>query len=248
MKSNQQYKQLAAQLLKGNMFSIWIILIIFGLIIGFFNNIAAEFAPVYDFGFEYQNDTFLTLMLNSNNFYSDNLKMIDPGNPFLYSSLSLLSTVISGYAVYGVTVAFIELARSKKIALESIVFTGVKEQPLKAPLLYLVQIILIVLWSLLFVIPGIIKSYSYAMSIYLLKNEPQLDSIGAITKSRELMNGHKGQLFLLDLWYFILYILSPLTLFIALIWIVPRHQLARTLMFEDIYGITNAQDELIEEL
>jgi uncharacterized membrane protein len=238
MKSNQQYKQLAAQLLKGNMFIIWIIIIIFGFILGFFNNIAAEFAPVY----KWNNHDSITFMMGYYDaLYSENWTLVDPGNPFLYSSLTLVSTIISGYVIYGLTVAFIELARSKQPALETVIFTGVKEQPLKAPLLHIVQIILITLWSVLLIIPGIIKFYSYAMSIYLLKNEPELDTISAITKSKNLMRGHKSQLFLLDLWYFLLYILSPLTFFIALIWIIPRHQLARTLMFEDIYANNEPQ-------
>jgi uncharacterized membrane protein len=44
------------------------------------------------------------------------------------------------------------------------------------------------LWSLLFVIPGIIKSFSYALTPYILKDNPDLKFNSAITKSREMMN------------------------------------------------------------
>lgn len=55
------------------------------------------------------------------------------------------------------------------------------------------------LWSMLFVIPGIIKSYSYAMTPYILLENPELSPNVAITASRRLMDGNKGRLFCLQL-------------------------------------------------
>ena len=55
------------------------------------------------------------------------------------------------------------------------------------------------LWSLLFVIPGIVKSYSYAMTPFLLADNPQMTASQAIDCSKELMEGHKMDLFILDL-------------------------------------------------
>lgn len=61
------------------------------------------------------------------------------------------------------------------------------------------------LWTLLFIIPGCIKSYSYRMVPYILKDNPELSATEVITKSREMMNGHKWRTFLYDLsfigWY-----------------------------------------------
>lgn len=54
------------------------------------------------------------------------------------------------------------------------------------------------LWSLLFVIPGIIKQYSYAMTPYILAENPDLTAGEAITKSRYLMDGNKWRLFCLE--------------------------------------------------
>lgn len=53
------------------------------------------------------------------------------------------------------------------------------------------------LWSLLFVIPGIIKSYSYSMTPFILAEHPELSENAAITRSRELMDGNKWRLFCL---------------------------------------------------
>ncbi len=55
------------------------------------------------------------------------------------------------------------------------------------------------LWSLLLVIPGIVKSYSYAMTPFILSENPDMPANDAITASRELMDGHKWDLFCLYL-------------------------------------------------
>lgn len=55
------------------------------------------------------------------------------------------------------------------------------------------------LWSLLFIIPGIIKQYSYAMTPYILAENPDLTADEAITKSRYLMDGNKWRLFCLEI-------------------------------------------------
>ena len=57
----------------------------------------------------------------------------------------------------------------------------------------------IALWTMLFVIPGIIKTYSYCMVPFILKDNPELSATEAITRSREMMNGNKWRAFLLDL-------------------------------------------------
>jgi hypothetical protein len=51
------------------------------------------------------------------------------------------------------------------------------------------------LWSLLFIIPGIVKSYSYAMAFYIRNDYPGYTATEAVTKSREMMRGYKGKLF-----------------------------------------------------
>lgn len=55
------------------------------------------------------------------------------------------------------------------------------------------------LWSLLFCIPGIIKTYSYSMTTFILLDHPEMGINEAITESRRMMNGYKWKLFVLDL-------------------------------------------------
>ena len=67
------------------------------------------------------------------------------------------------------------------------------------------------LWSLLFIIPGFIKAYSYRMVPYIIRDNPELSPTEVITRSREMMNGHKLNTFLLDLSFIGWIILGSIT-------------------------------------
>lgn len=102
------------------------------------------------------------------------------------------------------------------------------------------------LWSLLFVIPGIVKSYSYAMTMYIMQDHPELSGNDAITKSRQMMDGHKFDLFILDLSFIGWYLLGALTFGILIIFYVePYRQVTRTNFYEqlrmDYEGLTAPQ-------
>lgn len=65
--------------------------------------------------------------------------------------------------------------------------------------LSILQAIFVFLWSLLFVIPGIIAAYRYRMSLYLLLEHPEMDPLACINESKRIMKGHKWELFCFDL-------------------------------------------------
>ena len=69
----------------------------------------------------------------------------------------------------------------------------------------------IALWTLLFIVHGIIKMYSYRLVPYILKEHPELTGTQAITLSRKMMNGHKADAFVLDLSFLGWILLSALT-------------------------------------
>lgn len=68
------------------------------------------------------------------------------------------------------------------------------------------------LWSLLFIIPGIIKGYAYAMTPFILAEHPELSASRAIELSEQMMDGHKAELFVLELTFIGWDILAGLTL------------------------------------
>ena len=94
--------------------------------------------------------------------------------------------------------------------------------------------IYILFWALLLIIPGLIKEYSYAMTEFILKDNPEMSGEEAICESMRLMQGHKMQLFLLDLSMIGWLILSILTLGIGLLFLMPYNYTAHAHFYEDL--------------
>jgi len=86
----------------------------------------------------------------------------------------------------------------------------------------LLKSIFIFLWSLLLIVPGIIKAYSYALTDYIAYDDPNITSNEAITKSREMMNGYKWRLFCLEISYIGWILLVILTIGILGLWVMPK--------------------------
>lgn len=79
------------------------------------------------------------------------------------------------------------------------------------------------LWSLLFVIPGIIAAYRYRMARYLLLDNPQLGAMESIRLSKQMMKGHKWECFVLDLSFIGWRLLSaiPYVGYAVMVWATP---------------------------
>ena len=86
--------------------------------------------------------------------------------------------------------------------------------------------VFLLLWTLLFIIPGIVKAYSYRMVPYILSDEPELDGRAAIDRSRQMMNGQKWPAFVLDLSFILWDLLAALTLGLVGIFYVMPYQYA----------------------
>ena len=104
----------------------------------------------------------------------------------------------------------------------------------KCFLINLLQGVYILLWTLLFIIPGIIKGYSYSMAFYILAENPDMTANEAITESREIMNGHKWELFVLGLSFILWAFAIVFTLGIAAIYVEPYMQLTITNFYHNI--------------
>ena len=99
--------------------------------------------------------------------------------------------------------------------------------------------ILIMLWAVLLIIPGIIKSFSYAMTIYISKDHPELSANECIERSMDMMNGHKWDLFVLYLSFIGWFILCLFTMGIGFLWLIPYIQVSVAEFYEDL----KAQEE-----
>lgn len=90
------------------------------------------------------------------------------------------------------------------------------------------------LWALLLIIPGIIKHYSYAMTPFILTDHPELTAKEAIRRSMEMMDGHKGELFMLGLTFIGWELLSALTLGIGALWLNPYKNAAYAAFYREL--------------
>ncbi|MBR2018170.1 MAG: DUF975 family protein [Prevotella sp.] len=149
------------------------------------------------------------------------------------SEYSLLATLITLPLSYGILVLFLDFARGEKIE-NSKLFDGYKYGFQRIFTTGLLQLIYTVLWYLLLIIPGIIKSYSYSMTYYILKDNPELKNNAAIEKSMQMMNGHKMDLFLLHLSFIGWAILCLLTMGIGFIFLIPYIYTAQAHFYEDL--------------
>ncbi len=91
------------------------------------------------------------------------------------------------------------------------------------------------LWSLLFVIPGIVMGYAYSMADYIIYENPNLSASQALDMSRRMTQGYKGELFVFDLSFFGWELLSALTLgILGIVYVNPYYATAHAYVYESL--------------
>ena len=88
------------------------------------------------------------------------------------------------------------------------------------------------LWSLLFVIPGIVKRYAYSMAYYIKLDHPDYGWKACIDESRQLMDGHKWEKFVLDLSFLGWIIVGSLCLGVGTLWVTPYMEATNAQFYE----------------
>lgn len=192
-----------------------------------------------------------------------NVDMSGPSANFEYAGQTILSTneglnwelgaLVVGSAIY-ITLAVIALA-IVYFVLGSIIKVGYarfnlelvdgNEPKLESLFQYfrnwkttaaaeLLKSIYVFLWSLLFLIPGIIAAYSYAMTSYILADHPEMTASEAIAKSKEMMFGNRFRLFCLQFSFIGWAILCAFTLGIGNLWLTPYEQAATAAFYREI--------------
>lgn len=156
------------------------------------------------------------------------------------SSLFVLSSVIIvAYSLFimpinsGYNWVFLDLIRGKRGKISDL-FMPFSNHYWTVFATMILQSIFVFLWSLLFVIPGIIKGLAYSQSMFILKDHPEFTANKVITESRKLMDGYKWKFFLLQLSFIGWGILSILTLGIGLLWLVPYITAANAQFYEKL--------------
>ena len=147
-------------------------------------------------------------------------------------SSTFFGVFLTGVIVYGISAAFAFLIRTKRTNFD-ILFSGFQNFGTTC-VAGILQWIYTFLWYLLFLITGIVKSYSYAMTYYIILDNPNLSANEAITESRKLMYGKKWKLFCLDFSFIGWILLTILTFGLLSLYVQPYHEAARARFYEDI--------------
>lgn len=213
MKSNQVYKNEALAALKGN----WSPALVASIVVTICTVVCA--GPGYvsnmvafgQFPIDMSADTIMLLSW--------------VGMPFI---LFLLYPLTLGYAV-----AHKKLLEGDAALLSNtfgLAFSGWLRNVWASFLMYL----FVILWSLLLVIPGIIKGLAYSMTPYILKEYPEMTANQAINLSQKMMKGHKFDLFYLGLSFIGWIFLGMFTLGIGYIWLMPYMYTAFAAFYQDV--------------
>ena len=99
------------------------------------------------------------------------------------------------------------------------------------------------LWSLLFIIPGIVAGFSYAMTDYIMAENPELTASEAIEQSKTMMMGNRWRLFCLQFSFIGWDILATLAFGIGHLWLTPYKQAAYAAFYREVSGIEYHEDE-----
>lgn len=143
--------------------------------------------------------------------------LITSGTAFATIILTLcavLATLILHFVVLvplliGSNRFFMKLRDNKSTQLNNILYIYEQGKFANAVLIMVLMSVYTLLWTMLLIIPGIIKFYEYRMIPYILSENPGIKPSRAFKLSKEMMSGNKMDLFLLDLsfmgWYFLSY-------------------------------------------
>ncbi len=213
--TRKELKDNAKQALRGNWGWAVIIFLINAIIVGVFTGCGYRFDEIY---------------MN----YDGNSQWLSPSG-------SLLGWIGDFFAL-SLAISFLKLRDNQKEEKPYMAAFSVFTENRFVPecLNFILTSIFTFLWTILLIIPGIIKSYSYSMTAYIVKDMvasgKQVGATDGINASKELMKGHKMDLFIFDLSFIGWFLLGGLTAGIGLLWIVPYYQTAKANFYRHIAG------------
>ena len=159
------------------------------------------------------------------------------------SLAGIVGLILTGFLTYGLARVFLQLVRGQKDKIEiGDLFSG-SEHFGSLLVLNLLISLFTFLWTLLFIIPGIVKSYAYSMAFYIKHDHPEYDWKQCIDESQRYMKGYKWQLFCLDFSFIGWILLGALCCGIGTLWVSPYMAAARANFYENLKAIYDPQIE-----
>ena len=117
----------------------------------------------------------------------------------------IINPVIVGHA------SFFYKNRYEKTSVGELAFAFNREELFPVVKTMFLRDLYVTLWTLLLIIPGIVKNYAYRMVPFILSEYPQMSAKEALRLSDEMTRGHKAKMFILDLSFFGWYLLGAIT-------------------------------------
>ena len=156
---------------------------------------------------------------------------------------SLVALLVAENLQYGFSVGMLRFSRGRENTVREMFNAGFKEDYGRVLGIMLLMLVYVLLWCLLLIIPGIIKAYAYIMAPYIAEDNPELGPSECLKRSQALMDGHKMDLFLLDLSYIGWILLGIITLGIGLLWVMPWIEMAHVKFYEQLKNENMYADE-----
>ncbi len=148
------------------------------------------------------------------------------------SSFAVGGILVTGPLLLGSAYVYLNLTRGYAPDV-NVLFSGFSRF-LDALVLSLLRSIFTFLWSLLFVIPGIIKAISYSQAFYILAEHPEMSGKEALDESIVIMDGHKMEYFMLGLSFIPWLLLIAVTFGIAALYVVPYMETTYTCFYLEV--------------
>lgn len=148
--------------------------------------------------------------------------------------VSLIAIGVDGFLRRGLAGMALKALRGQLVAWTD-VFDGKEKLSQTLGVTYLMTL-KIYLWSLLFIVPGIIASFRYALVYFVIAENPDMSASEALAESGRLMKGHKWELFVLMLSFILWGLLSLVTFGIATIWIYPYQTVTYAAFYRKLKG------------
>ncbi|TCI80878.1 DUF975 family protein [Exiguobacterium sp. SH0S1] len=204
-----QWKQHAQKMLTGNRWLLAGILILFVVL----NGIPQSFAPTID---------------------AESMEPLTSIEMTL-SFLSFLLTLLIAPLTVGWSWLVLSVSRGDKPAVSKL-FEPFQTGYVKHVLAPFFVGLFIFLWALLLVIPGIVKAFSYSLTNYILRDQPELSALEAITESRRMMDGHKMDAFKLVLSFIGWFFVGVFTLGIGFLYVYPYFSTTYAAFYDSLRG------------
>lgn len=239
MKCASDFRTIARGALKGR----WGLAVIAGLIASLLDAIASS-GPEIQFNYS-DNGASVNLMFANQQVYSSSGGWLPELNAFIVGgAIYIMLAALLMSAVFFVLGSVISLGYSRF----NLDLVDRRKDPdigtlfgyflhwKNAAIARLLETVYVFLWSLLLVIPGIVASYSYAMTPYILAEHPEIPAGDALATSKKMMDGNKWRLFCLHFSFIGWGILSALTMGIGNLWLTPYKQAATAAFYRDVSG------------